>query len=159
MKARACSVKSEKWRNVRTVGNCIYSSRNVLSDIICLCVSVETFSLKYCATVCFNVFTAVTRWKTRGEMALTFLNVGGKYLRLNVCAQLPLTRDFFIRIFNVSRVASCNFIFPNKRFFWITRVTLCNDTLCKSFLFTRGLKIVPPAMVILSLPWLPERRE
>lgn len=51
--------KSEKRRNVRTVGNCIYSPRNVLSDIIRPYVCVKTLSLKYCATVYFNVSIAV----------------------------------------------------------------------------------------------------
>lgn len=51
--------KLEKRRNVRTVGNCIYSPRNVLSDIIRPYVCVKMLSLKYCATVYFNVSIAV----------------------------------------------------------------------------------------------------
>lgn len=51
--------KLVKRRNVRTVGNCIYSPRNVLSDIIRPYVCVKTLSLKYCATVYFNVSIAV----------------------------------------------------------------------------------------------------
>lgn len=50
-------------------------------------------------------------------MALTFLNVSGKYLRLNICTQLPLIRDFSIRMFNAAVLHCATLIFSINDFF------------------------------------------
>lgn len=129
--------KLEKRRNVRTVGNCIYSPRNVLSDIIRPYVCVKMLSLKYCATVYFNVSIAVIlAGKTHGGMALTFLYAGSKYLRLNMCAQLSLIRGLSIYVFHVM-----NFNFCDKRFFFKLRESLFVMTFYVNCYYLLDIKI------------------